>query len=306
MDAVATRAAVRRSRRRSWRWRDIGLFLLFAGPNFLLLAVFSFWPLFYNAYLSLVQWDMVAPFKTFVGFDNYANLVHDPEFGQIVTNTVIFSVGSIALTLLLGLGLALLLHQQLRFRQTARAIIFAPVVVSGAAIAVVWSYIFDPSYGLLRPIFVLFGLDAPHWLTDTSLALPAVIIVYVWKNVGYALVIYLAGLQAIPKEFLEAATIDGASAGRRTSQIVIPLLSPTTFFLTVTSVLAVLQAFDIIQVLTAGGPVKATTTLIYDLYNQGFVAFDAGRAGADAMVLFVVMLIATVMQVRYVERRVTY
>lgn len=280
--------------------------MLFAGPNFLLLAVFSFWPLFYNAYLSLVTWDMVSPFKTFVGLENYRDLFSDPKFGQIALNTVIFSVGSVAVTLILGLALALLLNQRLRFRQAARAIIFAPVIVSGAAIAVVWSYIFDPAYGLLRPIFALVGLGAPHWLTSTTLALPAVMIVYIWKNVGYALVIYLAGLQAIPKDLLESAVIDGASARRRTFQIVIPLLSPTTFFLTVTSVLAVLQAFDIIQVLTQGGPVGATTTLIYDLYNQGFVAFYAGRAGADAMLLFVVMLVATILQVRFVERRVTY
>lgn len=299
-------ATVARRLRRSWTWRDVGLFVLFAGPNFLLLAVFSFWPLFYNAYLSTVTWDMVSPLKTFVGLDNYRDLLADPQFGQIAANTAIFCVGSVVATLLLGLALALLLHQRLRFRQAARAIIFAPVVVSGAAIAVVWSYIFDPAYGLLRPLFGLVGLGAPHWLTDTALALPAVMIVYVWKNVGYALVIYLAGLQAIPRELLESATIDGAGAARRTGQIVIPLLSPTTFFLTVTSVLAVLQAFDIIQVLTRGGPVQASTTLIYDLYNQGFVAFDAGRAGADAMLLFVVMLVATILQVRYVERRVTY
>ncbi len=303
---MATPALAHSSPRRSWSWRDIGLFALFAGPNFLLLAVFSFWPLFYNAYLSLVAWDMVAPVKTLVGLGNYADLFHDPLFGQIAANTAVFCIGSVVVTLLLGLALALLLNQRLRFRQGVRAIVFAPVVVSGAAIAVVWSYIFDPAYGLLRPVFGLVGLAAPHWLTDTALALPAVMIVYAWKNVGYALVIYLAGLQAIPPALLEAATIDGAGPARRTWGIVLPLLSPTTFFLTVTSILAVLQAFDIIQVLTRGGPVESTTTLIYDLYNQGFVAFNAGRAGADAMVLFVVMLVATVFQVRYVERRVTY
>lgn len=299
-------AARRPVRKRNWIWRDVGLFTIFAGPNFLLLAVFSFWPLFYNAYLSMISWDMVAVTKPFVGLENYVNLFTDRRFGLIMLNTAVFAIGSVVCTLILGLALALLLNQRIHFRQAARTILFAPVVVSGAAIAVVWSYIFDPAYGLMRPIFVLLNLPVPHWLTDTSLALPAVIIVYVWKNVGYALVIYLAGLQAIPLALLEAATIDGAGAARRTWQIVIPLLSPTTFFLSVTSVLAVLQAFDIIQVLTAGGPVKATTTLIYDLYDQGFVAFDAGRAGADAMLLFGIMLVLTILQMRYVERRVTY
>jgi multiple sugar transport system permease protein/sn-glycerol 3-phosphate transport system permease protein len=304
MAIVATTAhshSQRRAMRREWL-----LMLLFAGPNFFFLAVFSYWPIIYNGYLSTVDWDLISPHKVFAGLSNYVDLTTDSDFARILLNTALFSFGGVVATMALGLMLAVLLNQGLRGRDAARTVLFAPVVVSGAAIAVVWAYIFDPGYGLLRVLFNALVFSAPHWLTDTTLALPAVIIVYAWKNLGYAMVIYLAGLQSIPKEILESATVDGAGPSRRFFSVSLPLLSPTTFFLLVTSVLASLQAFDIIKVLTAGGPVVATTTLIYHMYEQGFVAFHAGRAASTAILLFTLMLIATIIQVRYVERRVHY
>ena len=249
---------------------------------------------------------MVAPDKVFVGLANYVDLATDPDFLQILLNTFVFSVGGVVATMVAGLFLAVLLNQRLWGRDAARTVLFAPVIVSGAAIAVVWAYIFDPHYGLLRVFISAVGLPSPNWLTDTTWAMPAVIIVYAWKNLGYAMVIYLAGLQSIPKDLVESATIDGAGVGRRFFSVTLPLLSPTTFFLLVTSVLASLQAFDILKVLTGGGPVVATTTLIYHMYDEGFLAFHAGRAASTAIVLFTIMLVATIIQVRYVERRVTY
>jgi ABC-type sugar transport system permease subunit len=287
--------------RREWL-----LFLLLVGPNLLLFAIFTYWPLIYNGYLSFVRWDMLAPVKLWVGLDNYRHLFTSPAFGVILRNTLFFTAASVILTCGLGLGMALLLNQPLLGRNTVRSIIFSPVMLSGAAIGLVWTYIFDPRYGLLDVFIRAVGLRSPDWLLDTSWAMWAVIIVYVWKNIGYAVVIYLAGLQAIPRELYEAALVDGANSWARFRQVTVPGLSPVLFFLILTTILASFQTFDVIKVMTNGGPVDATTTLVYYLYEEGFVGFNAGRAGVAAMVLFGAMLAFTLVQMRYSERAVNY
>src|SRR5262245_59091727 len=193
--------------RREWL-----LFVLLVGPNLFLFAIFTYWPLLYNAYLSFVRWDLLAPVKIWVGLDNYLFLLTSPDFGRILWNTFIFTFSSVVFTCALGLAIALLLNQPLRGRNAARGVVFSPVMLSGAAIGLVWIYIFDPRYGLLDIFISALGLRSPNWLLDTGWAMAAVIIVHIWKNLGYAVVIYLAGLQAIPGELYEAAYVDGASA----------------------------------------------------------------------------------------------
>ncbi len=179
-------------------------------------------------------------------------------------------------------------------------------MLSGAAIGIVWIYIFDPRYGLIQSLLAPVGLQSPNWLLDTNWSMAAVVIVHVWKTIGYAVVIYLAGLQSIPRELYEAALVDGANAWARFRNVTVPGLSPVIFFLVITTVLAGFQSFDIIKVMTSGGPINSTTTLIYYLYEQGFVGFNAGRAGVSAVVLFVAMLIFTAVQMRTSERSVNY
>jgi multiple sugar transport system permease protein/sn-glycerol 3-phosphate transport system permease protein len=244
--------------------------------------------------------------KVWVGFDNYRFLFTQPAFGRILLNTLVFTVTSVLLTTSLGLAMALLLNQALRGRNAVRSIVFSPVMLSGAAIGIVWIYILDPRYGLLDMLLGIVGLNSPNWLLDTAWAMPAVIMVHTWKTVGYAVVIYLAGLQAIPRELYEAVVVDGGGAWARFRHITLPGLSPVIFFLILTSVLVSFQAFDIIKVMTAGGPVNATTTLIYYLYEEGFVAFNAGRAGVAGVILFALMFAFTSVQMRYEERRVHY
>lgn len=287
--------------RREWL-----LFALLIGPNLLLFSIFTFWPLLYNFYLSFVRWNFLRPTKPFVWFDNYADVFTSAQFWAIVLNTLTFTIFSVGLTLVLGLALALLINQPLRHRNATRAVVFSPVLISGAVVAVVWSYIFDPRYGLIDELLSYVGLNSPDWLNNPAWAMPAVIIVYVWKNLGYAVVIYLAGLQGIPRELYDAARVDGAGPWARFRHVTLPGLSPVAFFLSVTSLLASFQSFDIIKVLTDGGPVIATTTLIYHLYDLGFVSYDAGEAGVVAVVLFTIMLILTLIQLRYLERRVSY
>jgi multiple sugar transport system permease protein/sn-glycerol 3-phosphate transport system permease protein len=287
--------------RREWL-----LFAAMIGPNLTLFAIFTYWPLLYNFYLSFVRWNFLRPRMPFVWFNNYIDVFTDRQFWLIMLNTLTFTVCSVGFTLLLGLALALLINQPLRYRNTARAVLFSPVVMSGAVVAVVWSYIFDPRYGLVEQLLGFAGVASPDWLGDPFWAMPAVILVYVWKNVGYAVVIYLAGLQGIPRELYDAARVDGAGATDRFWHVTLPGLSPVAFFLSITSLLACFQSFDIVKVLTDGGPAIATTTLIYHLYDLGFVSYDAGQAGVMAMVLFGLMLLLTMIQLRYVEQRVSY
>jgi sn-glycerol 3-phosphate transport system permease protein len=293
------------TRRTLWRSEWV-LFLLFISPNLLLFAIFSYWPMIANVQLSMVRWDMISPVRTFVGSANFAYLFNDTVFRQVLQNSFVFTAGAVGGSLLLGLATALLLNQALWGRNGARATLFAPTLLSGAAIGIVWVYIFDPRFGLLARIIGAVGISSPNWLTDPAWAMPAIIIVYVWKNVGFSTVIYLAGLQAIPKDLYEAARVDGAGVLWRFRSVTLPMLSPITFFLVITALLSSFQAFDIIKVMTAGGPVNSTNTLIYYVYEQGFIAFNAGRAAAAALVLFAIMFAITLIQLRYAEERVHY
>jgi len=285
---------------------DWPLFVLFAGPNLVLLAIFTYWPLLYNVYLSLTSWDLIAPVKPFVGLTNYRNLAASAEFRTVLLNTAVFALGTVGGTTILGLALALLLNLRLRGRTLARAIIFAPVLLSGAAISVFWINMLDPRFGLIALPLRWLGLPVPDWLNSPHWAMAAVVLVYIWQNTGFSMVLYLAGLQNIPHELYEAARIDGASAVASFRHVTLPQLGPTTLFVLVVSVINSFQAFDLIKVLTDGGPVNATTTLLFYIYQQGFVAFNAGRAAAASIVLFVLLLGLSLLQLRLGERRVHY
>jgi len=282
------------------------LFLLFLGPNLILFGLFTYWPMVENIRLSTQRWNMLAPTRRGVGLDNFRYLATDDVFRQVLVNTFYFTGAAVGLSLLLGLAIALLLNQPLRGRDAARAIVFAPHLLSGAAIGVVWAYIFDPRFGLLAQILDWFGIGSPDWLNRPEWAMPAIIIVYVWKNLGFTAVIYLAGLQGIPRDLYDAAKVDGASAFNRFRSVTLPMLSPITFFLIVTSILSTFQSFDIIRVMTRGGPVDSTNTLIYYVWDEAFQRSNAGRAAAAALVLFALMMVVTLLQLRYSERRVHY
>jgi sn-glycerol 3-phosphate transport system permease protein len=282
------------------------LFLAFIAPNFLLLGIFTYWPMLYQIYLSLTRWDMLAPKKTFVGLDNYTNMFGGQEFWGVLFKTFYFMGAVVAGSVVLGLGVAILLNQRLRGRNFVRSVTFAPVILSGAAVGLVWAYIFDPNYGLLRTLLEFVGVSSPDWLADTRFAMPAIIIVYLWKSLGFAVVIYLAGLQNIPKDLYEAARVDGANSWVRFRHVTLPQLSPVTFFVVLTTIINSFQAFDIIAVMTGGGPAGATTTLIWYIYQEGFIAFRAGVAAAAAIIMFLLLLVITVLQVRYAQRGVHY
>ncbi|WP_166844750.1 carbohydrate ABC transporter permease [Isoptericola sp. BMS4] len=280
--------------------------LLLAGPNVLLLLVFVYRPLLQSLYLSTLQWNLGSPVARFIGFGNYAEWLTAPTTGRVVLTTLVFTVATVGGAMVLGLGLALLLNRRLRGRGAARTVAFAPYVLSGFAVGILWLFMFDPRYGLIQELLGWVGLGSPAWYTDSPWPLVMIVVVYLWKNLGYVALIYLAGLQAVPQDLKDAAALDGASSARTLRAIVLPLLTPTTFFLLVTMMLASLQSFDIIQAMTQGGPLGSTTTLMYSIYEESFVTGRAGYASAVATVLFLVLLAVTAVQMRYVQRKVHY
>ncbi len=287
-------------------WREYGLFVLFVSPNVLLLLLFTYRPLVESVRLSLYDWDLISPTKTWVGIENYTDYFGDKNSRYVIRNSVVFTVATVASTLILGMALALLLNLKLRGRNVARTVLFAPYVVGGAAVGIMWLFVFDPRFGLVASVLDQVGVSSPNWYNDPNWAMPMVIIVTVWRNLGYAIVIYLAGLQAIPRELYEAARVDGAGPWSRFRNVTLPQLSPVTFFLLVTTILSSMQAFDIIQVMTEGGPLDATKTMVYQVYDEAFVRFRIGDASTVATVLFFILLVLTLLQVRFIERRVHY
>ncbi|MFE4503816.1 carbohydrate ABC transporter permease [Rhodococcus sp. NPDC056743] len=302
----ASRGSTRGRPTRKRERKGYKLFVLFTFPNLLLIAVFAYWPVIGNIYLSLTEWDMIAPTPLFVGIDNYTKLFSDPAFLRVLRLTLVWVVAIVGISLTAGLALACLFNRQSRGRAAVSALAFSPHILSGAAVAAIWLFIFDPNYGLSRALFGLFGADSPHWTTSSSWAMPALIIVSIWKGVGFVAIVYLAALQSMPADVLEAARLDGAGAWQTFRHITMPLLSPTTFFLLITQVISAFQSFDVIAMMTSGGPAGATTTLSWFIYQEGFKAFSAGTAAAGSMVMFVVLMGVTVFQMRFVEKKVHY
>jgi sn-glycerol 3-phosphate transport system permease protein len=293
-------------RKRRTPWKSWLLFLLFAGPNVALLVIFTYKPLVQSLQYSLLQWNIGSATARFVGLDNYTSWFTDPTTPNVVRVTVIFTVATVAGGMVLGLALALLLNRKLRGTGMARTVVVAPYVLSGVAVGLLWLFVFDPNFGVLGAVLKAFGGSSPDWYNDPAWALPMIIVVYLWKNTGYVALIYLAALQAVPKDLLEAATLDGAGPFASFRNVVLPLLGPTTFFLSVTTLLSSLQSFDIIQAMTQGGPLEGTTTMMYQIYQEGFATGQAGYSSAIATILFLVLLAITAVQMLFIQKKVHY
>ncbi len=290
-----------RSRLRNWL-----LFAVLAGPNIALLVVFTYRPLMQSFYYSTLQWNIGSRTAVPVGLGNYADWFADPGTPSTLLVTAVFTLATVGGGMVIGLLLALLLNRKLKFTGVARTVVVAPYVLSGVAVGLLWLFVFDPNFGVLAALLRLIGVGSPDWYNNPQWALVMVIIVYLWKNVGYVAMIYLAGLQAVPRDLLEAAALDGATPMRSFFAVVLPLLGPTTFFLGITTLLSSLQSFDIIRAMTNGGPLEGTTTLMYQIYQEGFASGRAGYSSAIATILFLVLFAITLIQFRFVERKVHY
>ena len=303
--AESVKAPPRRPRWSGRTRRDFFVFLALALPNLALIAVFTYLPLLNNIYYSTLDWTLGSASATVVGLGNYVTFFTSADAADVLGTTAVFTLVTVGGSMVLGLLVALALNSKVRGTTFARSAVFAPYVLSGVGVGLVWLFIFDPGYGVLAWLLRGLGQQSPQWINDPQLSLVMVIIVYVWKNLGYCAVVYLAGLQSLPQDVMEAAALDGANGFRRFVNMALPLLSPTTFFLLITTMLSSLQAFDLIRIMTPLG--NGTSTLIYEAYLQAFGAFNrAGYSAAISVVLFAILLIITVLQLRFVERKVHY
>ncbi|WP_369827995.1 carbohydrate ABC transporter permease [Mycobacterium sp. 852002-51163_SCH5372311] len=295
----------RQTRRRSSkdRARDYALFAMLVGPNVALLLVFIYRPLADNIRLSFFDWNISDPSAQFVGLSNYAEWFTRSDTRQIVFNTAVFTAAAVIGSMVLGLVLAMLLDQPLRGRNLVRSTVFAPFVISGAAVGLAAQFVFDPHFGLIQDLLHRIGAGVPDFYQDPHWALFMVTVTYVWKNLGYTFVIYLAALQGVRRDLLEAAEIDGASRWSTFYRVLLPQLRPTTFFLSITVLINSLQVFDVINVMTRGGPLgTGTTTMVFQVYLETFRNFRAGYGATVATIMFLVLLAITYYQVRVMDR----
>lgn len=293
------RSAVRHLRREQVRWG-----IVFVLPSILFFLVFVTYPVVYSFYLGFHDWNPLDPEPTYVGLDNYVELITSPSFLRTLLNTVVFVLGSVTLMVVGAIAFALALNQGVRGLSAFRGIYYSPVVTSFVATAVIWLWLFDPQFGIINQTLGAIGLPRPGWTADRFWAMPTVILTFVWREVGYFTVIYLAGLQGIPEELKEAARIDGANPRQVFWNITLPLLIPTTIFVLVIGTLRAMQnSFAVIWIMTAGGPVGATNVLVVYMFQYAFEFFRLGYASAVSWFIFVVVFSLTLLQFRFIGRR---
>lgn len=291
----------RRSLRKNWTA------YLFLTPGLLHFAVFTVFAVSFAFYLSFHQWNILEPDKPFVGLDNYTRLITDERFHRAVGNTLLFMIG-VPLTMASGLGIALLLNTKVRGQAIFRTLFYIPVITPLVVSSIIWKWLYQGDYGLINYYLLKFSIIDKKllWLADPDLALPALIIMGVWAGAGAHMVIYLAGLQSIPEELYDSARVDGANGLQRLIYVTVPLLAPTSFFLFVTSVIGTFQVFTQIYIMTSGGPLNRTTTIGYYLYEKGFRHLEMGYATAMAFVLFGMIFIFTLIQMKYTRGDIEY
>jgi multiple sugar transport system permease protein len=282
------------------------------APGFIGLLVFYIWPMLQTFYFSFTEW---GPFgdAVWTALANYRELFHGPEFLMALRNTLVYTVLSVSITEAIALVLAVLLNQKLRGMSVYRTLYFIPVVTMPVAIGLVWRWLYNSDYGIINYLLSLVGIQGANWLSDPDLALYAIVVVDVWSGLGYALVLFLAGLQTIPGEYYDAASVDGAGALVKFFRITLPLLSPTVFFVTVISLINSLQVFDLIFVMISSGRgastspvIDQTQSLVYLFYKNTFVINEQGQGAAVVLTLFIIIVLITFAQFRLQRRWVHY
>lgn len=298
------RTAIRPTGRAGARWQRFktgATPYVFIAPNIILFSVFIFFPLFYAFFISFHEWSLIDT-PLYTGTENYGRLLQDRQFWQALGNTVLYSLATVPTSLALGLAVAIGLNRELFARTLLRSAFFLPVVISSVATAVIAAWLFNDNYGVVNAILGRFGIRPVAWLSTTQWALPSIIITTLWTRIGFCMVVYLAALQSISPSYYEAARIDGATRWQQFRFVTWPLLRPTTFLLLILNVIHSFQVFDLIFVMTGGGPGFSTTMLVQYIYQAAFATSEMGYASAMGVVLFLLVLVFTLIQWR-VNRR---
>ncbi len=287
------------------RRRKIRTAFTFLAPSLLGVVLFLVIPVILVIILSLAQWNLLTPIK-WVGFSNYANIFRFDGFGHSLIVTAYYVLLNIPVQTVVALGLALLLNNKLRGSAFVRVVAVLPFLATPVAMSVVWTWFFDPTNGIVNQLLAHVGITGPAWLSDSATAMPIVAFANIWQYAGYNMLFFLAGLQGIPPSLYEAAAIDGAGKIAQFRRVTLPLLRPALLFVLVTGVIGSFQVFDTAYVLTAGGPGNATQVANLNIYTTAFQGFRIGEASAMSVILFLIILVVTVAQFTYFNRRTTY
>ncbi len=277
----------------------------FVAPQLIGLILFSLVPLFQAFYISFTKWDGMQPVKEWVGINNYIEAFGNADFVKSLINTLKYTIYFVPLDVFLALLIAMAL-KNVAGRTIYRLFYFMPVVSGSVSVGVIWTWLLNSNTGLINMLLKMMGLPMVPWLTDSKLVLISIAVVSIWWNVGYNMVIFLAGLQNIPQTYYEAAAIDGATKLMQFRHITLPMVSSTTFFTLITTIISSFQVFDQAFIMTKGGPAKASYTFVYHIYESAFQKFQMGYASASAMVLFVIILIITAFQMWASKKWVNY
>lgn len=278
---------------------------LFIAPSFVPLIAFLIVPMGAAVALSFAEWDLLTP-ASWVGLSNYVELINSPVFWKTLKNSVVFILGYLPFAYILGLSAALALNNKFRGSTFLRAAYFLPVITSWVIVSLLWKWILNPQGGIVNSLLSEVGITGPGWWTSTTWAMPTVIIASVWKDFGYVMLILLAGLQSIPPDYAEAASIDGANKFQILRNITLPLLTPATFFVIVISLINNFQVFDQIYLMTDGGPEGSTSVLVQQIVKNSFAYGRMGYASAMSMMLFAIILLITLIQLKLQKRWVNY
>lgn len=282
--------------KKKFDWKKWCSVMTFVVPALIPLTVFWIYPILRSMFLSLTDWDYMSPSYSFVGLSNYVAFFKDTRFYSALWNTFVFGIGTVIPTIIGGMILALLLQKAFRGDGIFKFILFSPWITPTVAISIVWTWIYEPDVGIANHVLKFFHLPALQWINSSSTAMLAVIIVTVWKSLGYAMIFYITALEKVPKELYEANALDGANSWQRFRDVTLPCISPTTFFLVIITMVNSLQAYDQIQILTQGGPSGSTRTLLYMYYQLGFEEFNMGQATAVAMILILITVMLSLIQ----------
>jgi multiple sugar transport system permease protein/sn-glycerol 3-phosphate transport system permease protein len=287
------------------RRRKVRTAFAFLAPSLVGVVLFLVIPVILVIILSLTQWNLLTPIK-FVGFSNYASIFRFDGFGHSLIVTAYYVLLNIPIQTVVALGLALLLNNKLRGSAFVRIVAVLPFLATPVAMSVVWTWFFDPTNGIVNQLLAHVGITGPAWLSDSATAMPIVAFASIWQYAGYNMLFFLAGLQGIPPSLYEAASIDGAGRVAQFRRVTLPLLRPALLFVLVTGVIGSFQVFDTAFVLTDGGPGNATNVANLNIYNTAFQGFRIGEASAMSVILFLIILVVTVAQFTYFNRRTTY
>ncbi|MCI7491259.1 MAG: sugar ABC transporter permease [Lachnobacterium sp.] len=276
--------------------KRFGSICLFVLPALIPLIVFWIYPICRSIWISFTDWDYMTPTYHFVFLKNYISLFKDSRFYEALLNTLVFTIGTLVPTIVIGLGLAVLLQKPFIGSGIVKFILFSPWITPTVAISIVWTWIYQPNDGLANMVLSLFGMPGLKWISSSQTAMLSVIIVTVWKSMGYAMIFYLSALEKVPDELYEASALDGAGKWRQFKAVTLPCISPTTFFLMIITMINSLQAYDQIQILTQGGPSGSTRTLLYMYYQLGFEEYKMGQATSVAVIMIIITVLLSLIQ----------